>query len=435
MKPRRLPLLAALFACSGIALSAPIPVQAQTDGPNASAKAQVHPVSRRVMKDVIGSTVASLEGKEVGKIVDLMVDAHNHQVAYFVIDRDDKRRLIMLPFQLLRVEKDRLSLTVAEEQLKDQRGFSSDEWPDMTDVSWARRLHKDFGVKPYWEMAGARPADDEANNIKDKQQDGPNFSKRDAWVNRASQMVGQPVKSTAGQAMGKVNDLFLDTRQGRGHIVYAILKGMPTDQLKDRMSLVPFSAMQAIPQAKEYRVEAKVEDLAMASLTEADFDRTNDPDWHRRVHSAFQREPYWTTFGIPAEGASDDSVWKPGSAYMKNFDLKRSRRFAGTVVSISDFQAAQGVTGKQVVITSEEDQRKYTFHLGPASLFEGADATFKLEPGDQIVIRGSRGLFNGTELYLADQIAQIKQLRDSSGKELWKDTEPKKQQEEKKKRH
>jgi sporulation protein YlmC with PRC-barrel domain len=374
-------------------------------------------LSRRVMKDIIGQEVISIDGKDAGVVFDLAVDSLDGRISYVVIDHRRNGRLHNVPLELFREEGGKLMVAVERDKLEPSRGYTKGDWPDMSDESWARKVHKLYGLTPYWELPSRRLADADPKSPKEKA--GPKYNEKYNWINRASQMIGIPLKSDAGEDLGRVSDLVLDIRHGRGHLVYAVISGTPT--LGDNISLVPFSAIQSKPKEKEFIVSATRDALRVGSLKESDWKTTADPSWNRRVHQAFKEEPYWSVFGVPEadDDAGVDAAWQPGGAYMRNFDTRKTRSFTGKVLSVGDFDLAKDIKGKQLVLLAEDD-KQYTIHLGPASYFDKPQSRLKLKAGDQITVRAMRGVIDGKDVYLADQLAKVYDLRDSSGKGNWR---------------
>jgi sporulation protein YlmC with PRC-barrel domain len=238
-------------------------------------------------------------------------------------------------------------------------------------------------------------------------------------MNRVTQMVGIPLKNQNGEDLGKISDVVIDIRNNQGHVVYAVVSNTPG--LRNALAIVPWSAIQPRPEDKQFVVNATKENLQAASLKDNDWRAMADPAWNRRVHQTFNEEPYWTVFGTAEPGAEADEVdatWQNAGPYLRSFDPQKSRPFTGKILSVGDFEQNRNVKGRQVVILADDD-KKYTIHLGPASYFDGPDSKISLNVGDQISVRAIRGTFQGQEVYLADQLSKMIELRDSRGRGIW----------------
>jgi len=123
------------------------------------AQPQTARTSRRVLSasTLKGDKVVNLQGEDLGKIEDLMIDLERGRVAYAVLSfggflgMGDK--LFAIPWEALAVDTSdkRFVLNVDKELLKRAPGFDKDRWPDMTDPAWGTELYGYYGYKPYWD--------------------------------------------------------------------------------------------------------------------------------------------------------------------------------------------------------------------------------------------------------------------------------------------
>jgi sporulation protein YlmC with PRC-barrel domain len=123
--------------------------------------AQVQPArnSQRVLSasTLKGDKVVNLQGEDLGKIEDFMIDMDRGRIAYAVLSfggflgMGDK--LFAIPWEALAVDtsEKRLILNVDKELLKRAPGFDKNNWPDMTDRTWGTKLYGYYGYKPYWD--------------------------------------------------------------------------------------------------------------------------------------------------------------------------------------------------------------------------------------------------------------------------------------------
>jgi sporulation protein YlmC with PRC-barrel domain len=106
---------------------------------------------------IIGDSVNNPQGENLGTIKDIMLDLDTGRVAYAVLSyggflgMGDK--LFAVPWNAMRLDAPNHAfvLDVDQERLKEAEGFDPNEWPDMADQSWGRRLHDFYGAQPYWE--------------------------------------------------------------------------------------------------------------------------------------------------------------------------------------------------------------------------------------------------------------------------------------------
>jgi sporulation protein YlmC with PRC-barrel domain len=106
---------------------------------------------------VIGDSVRNGAGEDLGTIKEIMLDIDSGRIAYAVLSfggflgLGDK--LFAVPWNALRLDSvnHAFVLDVAKRTLENAEGFDKDNWPDMAEPSWGRRIHRYYGTQPYWE--------------------------------------------------------------------------------------------------------------------------------------------------------------------------------------------------------------------------------------------------------------------------------------------
>jgi sporulation protein YlmC with PRC-barrel domain len=103
-----------------------------------------------------GNKVLSSDGKDIGKIKDIMLDVGSGRIAYAVLSSGgflgigDKLRAI--PWRALTLDTQRkcFVLAMTADRVKNAPGFDKDHWPSMADQTWATSVHQYYGSEPYW---------------------------------------------------------------------------------------------------------------------------------------------------------------------------------------------------------------------------------------------------------------------------------------------
>jgi sporulation protein YlmC with PRC-barrel domain len=118
---------------------------ANQEGPDAN-----RPLERLTATSIIGDKVENVDGDDLGRIDNLMVNIHTGQIEYVVLEYGSflglGGKLFAIPFSELQVvpEKHGFILNRNEEYLKNSPGFDKDHWPDTND-------HTYYGdVDSYW---------------------------------------------------------------------------------------------------------------------------------------------------------------------------------------------------------------------------------------------------------------------------------------------
>lgn len=119
---------------------------------NVSPCPNVDPITR-----LIGSRINSLDGQDIGKLSDVMIDVKAGKIAYAVLSeggffgRSDI--LHAVPWRVLKYDGDaRLFLLAATAaRVREEPGFKQGAWPNIENERWARALHRFYNITPYWE--------------------------------------------------------------------------------------------------------------------------------------------------------------------------------------------------------------------------------------------------------------------------------------------
>lgn len=103
---------------------------------------------------LLGNDVYNNDDEDLGDIKEFMIDMATGKIAYAVLSfggvlgMGDK--LFAVPWAALQLDtaNKRFTLKVPKSALKDAPGFNKDQWPAMSDKTWASGVHKFYGM-PY----------------------------------------------------------------------------------------------------------------------------------------------------------------------------------------------------------------------------------------------------------------------------------------------
>ncbi|RQS23375.1 PRC-barrel domain-containing protein [Burkholderia sp. Bp8998] len=100
--------------------------------------------------------VLTIDGDDIGKITNIMLDVHSGRIAYAVVSSGGLPgigdKLLAVPWNVLTLDAERrcFVLPVPTERVRDAPGFEQDRWPTMADPAWAEGLHAYYSASPYW---------------------------------------------------------------------------------------------------------------------------------------------------------------------------------------------------------------------------------------------------------------------------------------------
>ncbi|MFP8778513.1 PRC-barrel domain-containing protein [Hydrogenophaga sp. RWCD_12] len=102
-----------------------------------------------------GNDVFNRQDEDLGDIKEIMLDMSNGRVAYAVLSHGGflgmGDKLFAVPWSALTLDtvNKRFVLDVSKDRLENAPGFDKDQWPDMADTVWTKKIHDYYGVTPY----------------------------------------------------------------------------------------------------------------------------------------------------------------------------------------------------------------------------------------------------------------------------------------------
>lgn len=103
---------------------------------------------------LLGNDVYNDKGESLGEIREFMIDMTSGKIAYAVLSFGGLLgmggKLFAVPWSALALDtaNKRFTLNVPKDTLKDAPGFDKENWPAMSDQTWAAGVHKFYGA-PY----------------------------------------------------------------------------------------------------------------------------------------------------------------------------------------------------------------------------------------------------------------------------------------------
>ena len=102
---------------------------------------------------LIGNDVYNHNDEDLGDIKEFMLDMHSGRVAYAVLSFGGilgmGEKLFAVPWAALTLDtvNKRFILKVDKDTLNNAPGFDKDNWPDMADESWTKKIHSYYGIE------------------------------------------------------------------------------------------------------------------------------------------------------------------------------------------------------------------------------------------------------------------------------------------------
>lgn len=230
--------------------------------------------------EVIGKPIITGQ-QNIGKVEDLVVDAHTGRVVYGIgsyTDSTGKLYAIPWPAGTYSTQTRTYQLNVEPDQLRNAPTFTSTDWPNFTDDEFATKTFKVYNQTPYWhtEKTVVRTSD----SVRPSTVHTHTWAQRPSSVYRVSELRGRNIRSQDGVVIGQINEVVLDPDDGR------ILYGITT---RDGQSVpIPWTALHAKGDDFELTIAADRWKTAPVVKTEV---WTSDPQWSQEVYRYYDVTP------------------------------------------------------------------------------------------------------------------------------------------------
>jgi hypothetical protein len=105
-----------------------------------------------VQQSLIGSTVFSSTGENLGRIEDIVIDTRDDRVAYAVLSFGGVlgigEKYFAVPWHAIKfnVTNQCAVLDIDRQRLENAPGFDKQDWPDMANTDWATHVERHYGV-------------------------------------------------------------------------------------------------------------------------------------------------------------------------------------------------------------------------------------------------------------------------------------------------
>lgn len=103
---------------------------------------------------LVGNDVYNHKDEDLGDIKEIMLDMRSGKAVYAVLSFGGilglGEKLFAVPWAALALDtkNKRFILKVEKDTLKDAPGFDKNNWPNMADASWTKKIHSYYGIEP-----------------------------------------------------------------------------------------------------------------------------------------------------------------------------------------------------------------------------------------------------------------------------------------------
>lgn len=361
--------------------------------------------------DIIGLTVKNYQGEKLGKVEDLAVDVESGRIVQVIISTGGLMgvgsSLTAVPPGALHhdVSQKVLHLSASKEKFAAAPKFDSANWDAGTQSNRVSEVYGYYGQQPYFvgdqdgypmtyangtlasqlprNMDGTINTDgsrsmDKVNNEEaarnaeatnnwtstrnpdgtwSREYDSNKSKDRNSWsrlgsVQKASKLMGKPVKNLQGENLGKVENLIVDVTAGR--IVAVIISSGGFLGIANELSAVPPAAFNSSPQQDTLQLDTTKQELASSPHFQAQqWPNFSQSDYAGGVYQAYKVEPYFNTGSTNQPDNTARNVRDRNNRTLTPLDQGNSQSDVSTTAQIrKEIIASEGmsVNGKNVKI-------------------------------------------------------------------------------------
>jgi hyperosmotically inducible periplasmic protein len=314
---------ASLLAFAALAQDTPNP---KTDRPDYTRQRLARPQADRLngaakASDLIGMTVKNYQDEKLGKVEDLAVDVESGRIVQVILSTGGfigiGDTLTAVPPGALHhdVAQKVLHLDADKEKLKGAPKFEMSKWGEYSDSNHLSEVYRHYGEEPAFRfihkrdaiLDGQRNTDSSPNTVSTRKADGT-WDKdrissesqsmipvsRLSQVQKASKLMGTPVKNLQDEKLGKVENILVDLPSGR--VVAVIVSSGGFLGMGDELSAVPPTALRFTADRDTLQLDASKEMLSNAPHFKANqWPDFGQPSYADGVYRAYRVEPYFTT--------------------------------------------------------------------------------------------------------------------------------------------
>jgi len=120
--------------------------------------------------DLNHKDVKNVSNQKIADVQDVMIDVPAGRVAYVILDTEHalglNEKLLAVPPNALTpgAEGKYLVTDLDRSKLAGAPAFDKDNWPNLSDPSYAAKVYAFFGKQPYFETSGLRPTSERPNS-------------------------------------------------------------------------------------------------------------------------------------------------------------------------------------------------------------------------------------------------------------------------------
>jgi len=273
--------------------------------------------------DIIGMEVQNYQGEKLGKVDDLALDVETGRIVQIILSTGGfvgvGDALHAVPPGALHHDAVNkvIHLNADKATLKAAPRFEMTKWAECCESNQVAAVYRYFGEQPYfaqWQVNDFPPRSERTRSLDAARTPEPHWKTdgyRSQWaplgyVQRASKLMGTPVKNLQLEKLGKVENFAVDLPAGR--VIAVIVSSGGFLGMGDELSAVPPTALRFNTERDMLQLDASKEALSSAPHFKSNqWPDLAQPGYANGVYRAYQVEPYFTTNALTAADNARDA--------------------------------------------------------------------------------------------------------------------------------
>jgi osmotically-inducible protein OsmY/sporulation protein YlmC with PRC-barrel domain len=255
---------------------------------------------------IIGLEIKDAQDQRLGKVKDLAVDLQNGRVVEVIVAKGGvlglEEQLVAVPpgqFTADPAEKG-LQLNADTARFKEAPTFKMSEWDPEVQQGRIEEVYQCYGTQPYFAANGqsgdlnnnSTPA--HASEAAKAAQNAPPYL---GHVQRASKLIGTPVRNLQDEKIGNAENLVVDLPAGR--VVEVIVASGGFLGMGDELSAIPPQSFRSGPEPETLVLDTTKEALSSAPhFKSSDWRDVNNPEYVGKVYQSYNVNPYFDTNAV-----------------------------------------------------------------------------------------------------------------------------------------
>jgi sporulation protein YlmC with PRC-barrel domain len=283
---------------------------------------QVSKINVTSASDIVGHPVRDIQGRQVGTVEYIMLDAQNGNVLYAIIGANGALKmgdkLLAIPWSAIDLQRQTVQVDRSLDELKGAPQFAPDQLADLTQPMVVADISDYYLVPNTQAEQGTSGAQSEQSrqsrqSQQSRQQQGSQANQPRLLIGRniittliapvltsAQQVQGTQVEGPDGQVLGTIDKIMIDP--DHGHVAYVLLEKERFPGMGSQWLPVPFKALRWSMSDQTYALNISADQLQrLPSLPHQNLPAQVSASQLQQLYADYGVTPYWERMAQTAE--------------------------------------------------------------------------------------------------------------------------------------